>query len=349
MSAVVSFTAHRVAELVHEEPPVVNAGQVRVVTELSGISAGTELTAYRGVNPYLHRRWDAEQRLFLPGASTMTFPVIGWGYEEVGTIVEVGDGVRSLVPGQRVWGSWGHREQAVLPERAAADRVLEPGADPRIGVFAKIGAIALNAVIDAALRPTETVVVVGLGVPGQLAASLAARAGARVIGVDLHASRRELALRRGVETVLDPREGDVAQQVRGLTGGRGADVAIELAGASAAIHEAIRCVAYNSRVVVAGFHQGDATGLRLGEEFHHNRVSIQSSQISGTAVDLQHRWDELRLAQAVVGLAVTGDLEVVDLISHTFAPTEVAAAFALLDTDPQSALQVVLDFAGARD
>lgn len=346
MTSVVSFVAPRTATLVEEEPAPLTGTDVRVRTELSGISAGTELTAYRGLNPYLHRRWDPELRLFLPGSRTMSFPVVGWGYEEVGVVTEVGVDVADLHPGDRVWGSWGHREETVLPASVAAPRVLEPTADPRAGVFAKIGAIALNAVLDARLHPGETLVVLGLGVPGQLAASLARRAGARVVGVDLHASRRELATRRGVDVVIDPADGDVAATVRELTGGRGADVAIELAGAGPAIHEAIRCVAYNSRVVVAGFHQGDATGVRLGEEFHHNRITLVSSQISGTAVDLQHRWDELRLATTVVDLAVRGELDVVDLISHSYPPTEVAEAFRLLDSGSEDALQVVLDFRG---
>lgn len=44
-------------------------GCVRVRTIYSGVSAGTELTAYRGTSPYLNRRWDAEHRLFVEDAS----------------------------------------------------------------------------------------------------------------------------------------------------------------------------------------------------------------------------------------------------------------------------------------
>ena len=50
-----------------------------------------------------------------------------------------------------------------------------------------------------------------------------------------------------------------------------------------ALHEAIRSVAYSSRVCAAGFMQGEGLGLRLGEEFHHNRVQVVCSQISGVA------------------------------------------------------------------
>ena len=46
-----------------------------------------------------------------------------------------------------------------------------------------------------------------------------------------------------------------------------------------ALHEAIRSVQPGGRVIAAGFYQGAATGLDLGEEFHHNRVSVVASQI----------------------------------------------------------------------
>src|SRR5215203_7539711 len=88
------------------------------------ISAGTELTAYRGTNPYLSRHWDVERRLFVDGEPTFSFPLDGWGYEQVGEIVEVGDGVAQVRPGDRVWGAWGHRSGSVVPAEPVAERVL---------------------------------------------------------------------------------------------------------------------------------------------------------------------------------------------------------------------------------
>jgi hypothetical protein len=63
----------------------------------------------------------------------------------------------------------------------------------------------------------------------------------------------------------------------------------ELTGAYAPLHEAVRATAYNSRVVYSRFLQGEGVGLRLGEEFHHNRIAIVCSQISGIRPDLAHR------------------------------------------------------------
>src|SRR4051794_32691564 len=344
MTRMVSFTAAKTAEVVEEEPNPLSAGEVRVRTLYSGISAGTELTAYRGSNPYLNKRWDEAARLFVDGATSIQYPVNGWGYEEVGEVVEVGRDADAVHIGDRIWGTWGHRSETVQAGERAAARVLPPDADPRIGIFSQIGAIALNVILDADIHVGETVAVFGLGVPGQLVAQLARLNGARVIGVDGIAGRRELAQRLGAHHVLNASEGSVAEAVRGLTGGRGADVCLEVTGNYRALHEAIRAVAYSSRVVAAGFMQGEGAGLRLGEEFHHNRVAVIASQISGVAPALQHRWDQYRLQSTAVGLAVEGRLDVTSLISHTLPVTRAGEAFRMLDEQPQEALQVVLSF-----
>ena len=76
------------------------------------------------------------------------------------------------------------------------------------------------------------------------------------------------------------------------TDGRGADVCLELSGAYPALHEAIRATAHAGRVVAAGFYQGQADGLGLGEEFHHNRIQLVAAQVSGPtrAPGMAGRW-----------------------------------------------------------
>src|SRR4051794_16499450 len=83
--------------------------EVRVRTLYSGISAGTELTQYRGSNPYLTKRWDSTRRLFLKTENeqgTLTYPVRNWGYEEVGQIEERGSDAEDLPEGALVYGKW---------------------------------------------------------------------------------------------------------------------------------------------------------------------------------------------------------------------------------------------------
>ncbi len=344
MARVVRFAAPRRAVVVDLEDPPVRPHEVRLDTLFSGISAGTELTAYRGSNPYLSNEWDSERRLFLPGGSTQAYPLDGWGYEEVGIVRSVGVDVDQALVGEVVWGAWGHRSSVVRPADWVVPRILAKGSRPLAGVFAKIGAIALNAVLDADIHVGETVVVFGAGVPGQIVAQLARLNGGRVIVADLQPQRRALALDLGATQALDPAGDDIAAVVRSVTENRGADVVIEMSGSYHALHEAVRTAAYSSRVVVSGFFQGPATPVRLGEEFHHNRITVVGSQISGVAPALQHRWDELRMSRTVLELERDGRLMLTDLVTHTFPAEDAAAAFELLDAAGESALQVVLDY-----
>src|SRR5918997_1326507 len=132
MPTVVQFSGPRRVEVVTQEPEPLPPGHIRVRTHYSGISAGTELTAYRGTNPYLTRVWDPQSRLFGTGEGGISYPIAGWGYSEVGEIVE-GPGV-----GDRVCGIWGHRSEAVVPVEKL--KVLPDGVDPLSASFARVGA-----------------------------------------------------------------------------------------------------------------------------------------------------------------------------------------------------------------
>jgi 2-desacetyl-2-hydroxyethyl bacteriochlorophyllide A dehydrogenase len=321
------------------------AEEVRIRTLYSGVSAGTELSQYRGTNPFMNRRWDESSRLFVASDEpSWSYPVRNLGYEEAGEIVEVGSSVSDVRVGQRVFGTWGHRTHHVARSDYARDRLLPEGADPRIGIFSHIGAVALNGVHDAGIRMGDLVVVFGLGVPGQIVAQAARASGATVVGVDPVKARRDVALQLGADRVLDPTAGSVAERIKSETGGRGADVCIEVSGAAPALAEAIRTVAYSSRVVAMGFFQGEARGLQLGEEFHHNRIELICSQISGVSPAASHRWSKPRLWQTAVRLQHEKRLNLLPLITHTVAFTEAPALFARIDAGEPGMLQSVLTF-----
>ena len=341
-----ALTGPRRVALVEEEPEApLGPSEVRLRTLLSGVSTGTELAAYRGSSPFLHKQWDRQCRLFLDHdrQDLDPYPLLSWGYEEVGEVVEVGSAA-CLNLGTRVFGAWGHRSQHVASADWAAERVLPPEVDPAVGIFSHIGATALNAVLDASPRLGETVAVFGLGVVGQLIAQLLRLAGAHVIGVEPLAARASLARSLGTPMVIDPMADSPAEHIRALTGGRGADVCVEASGVPGALHEAVRACAPAARVIAVGFYQGGAEALRLGEEFHHNRVSIVSSQIGSVAPELSTRWDRRRLVHTFMHLAIEGQVHCTDLITHRVPLARAADLFRLLDEQPAAVLQAVLDF-----
>ncbi|MEV0630419.1 zinc-dependent alcohol dehydrogenase [Nonomuraea wenchangensis] len=324
-----------------EAPAEIVPGSVRVRTIYSGVSAGTELTAYRGTNPYLNRKWDTERRLFVEGR-THAYPLSGWGYQEVGEVVEAAPDVADPPVGSLVWGIWGHRAEAVVPADKLVGHLLPPGADLLGGVFARVGAIALNAVHAADIHLGDQVAIFGQGVIGLLATRLAVLSGARVVAADAIPDRLELARRFGAAETFDVRGGSVAEFTRKRIAG--ADTVIELSGTHLGLHEAIRTVRRGGRVVAAGFYQGDGVGLRLGEEFHHNQVQLVSSQIGGVASWLSHRWDVERLQRTFMELVHRGEVEVAELITHVVPVERAAEAFDLLDKHQSEVLQLVFRF-----
>jgi len=346
MGKVVVFTEPRTIGFAETEDRALAANEVRLQTLYSGISAGTELTAYRGSNPYIHKQWDPGARLFRPAEQTsMKYPISGWGYEECGKVVEVGSEVSQVKPGDVIYGTWGHRTHHIVTEEYASKRILPANLDPILGIFSQMGAIALNGVLDAAIRIGETVAVFGLGAPGQIAAQLAKKSGARVIGVDLIDLRLEKALTLGaLDEAINARHVSAAERIKELTGSLGADVAIEASGYYTALNEAIRSVAYSAKVVALGFFQGAGEGLYLGEEFHHNRVNVVCSQIFGVSPELTYRWNVPRLVTTAMRLQAEGMLNLRPIITHIFPFREAAEAFRMCDYESEKTIQVVLDF-----
>ena len=344
MGELLVFTAPRTPGFQPSDDPPLKPDEVRIKTLYSGISAGTELTFYRGTNPYLAKQWDADRRLFVEGAgSTFSYPVLNLGYEEVGEVVEIGAAVTDVPVGARLFGTWGHRTHFVANLDYVRLRLMPPDADPIFGIFSHLGAIALNGVHDANIKLGDTAAVFGMGALGQIVALLAKRSGAWVIAVDLHPSRLEMAKRLGADVTLNAADRP-AETIKALTDGLGADVCIEVSGSTAALNEAIRAVAYSACVVAMGFFQGEARGLHLGDEFHHNRINLVCSQISGVAPEISNRWNKMRLWQTAVRLQVDGILDLRPLITHRAPFKRAGELYETLDLRPQDVVHAVLEF-----
>ena len=170
-------------------------------------------------------------------------------YSEVGVVEETGRGVSSVAGGDVVWGIWGHRSHAVLAEAVLLGHLMPDSVDPIVGTFDRVGAVALNAVLDSGARVGEIVAVFGQGVIGLLATQLLNSMGCRVIAIDAMPNRLALAARFGAQS-LDPRDGDLALAVAQRFPS-GVDRGIELSGSYAALHQATRLAGPGGTVIAA--------------------------------------------------------------------------------------------------
>jgi threonine dehydrogenase-like Zn-dependent dehydrogenase len=121
-------------------------------------------------------------------------------------------------------------------------------------------ACVLNGTNTAAVRPGESVLIIGGGPIGLLYLLLFKAGGAfPVMVAEIAKDRARVALELGADTVIDPSQADLASAVRELTAGRGADVAVDAVGS--VLREAILAVGKTGRVVTFGLN--DRASVRI--------------------------------------------------------------------------------------
>lgn len=345
------------------EVPQLEEGAVRVVTRWSGISAGTELAYVKGTDPGFTSFRDPDFGVFVPGRASRSFPVRAMGYMEVGEVVE--SRREDLPVGVLVGAAYGHRSQHVL---TASDVVVPvpDDIDPILGIYlAQMGPICVNGLLHAAaeLAPGQdvrvgdgvegrNVLVTGAGVVGLLCALLAQLHGAAdVVVADPDPQRLAVAAALGLTTV-DTTATELwrwcKERWRHGPGDRGADLVLQCRGQSTVLHEALQCLRPQGSVLDLAFYQGGAPDLRLGEEFHHNGLTIRCAQIGRVPRGLAPAWDRRRLAtEAAHLLRAYGDDLRTHLITDVIPAREAPQAFLDLATRQRATTQMVLDFGSA--
>jgi threonine dehydrogenase-like Zn-dependent dehydrogenase len=262
------------------------------------------------------------------------------GYRAAGEVVE--SRANDVALGTRVYGSWRHTELTTLRGDVARAQLLPDGLSWDDGVdVAQMGPICVNAAAygegEHAGRPA---VVFGAGVVGLLTAQIVRATGADPVHVvDRLPQRLEMATALGLEAVDASGTDDVAASLKRRHGPDALPVAWECTGSTRALHEAVRTVRRRGTVVAVGFYQGDATGLVLGEEFHHNGIRIVCGQIGN--VHPSHTWRTLHAG--TIGMALAGQLVLGGLPRLTLPVERAAEGFAAL-LRPSDVLQAALTY-----
>jgi 2-desacetyl-2-hydroxyethyl bacteriochlorophyllide A dehydrogenase len=329
-------------------------GEIRLRARLSGISHGTELSLYRGTSAFTDKVFDRGLRAFVaPQAGSVAAYPVTLGYEMVSQVIEVAPDVTEVAVGDLVHTGTPHQEETILDLAASLTAtyplVRLPTRDRlERAVFISLAAVALQAVHDAELKLGDAVSVHGLGAIGLLTVQMCRLEGIQnVFAVDPDPGRRELAAGLGATHVLDPSdELPVGLQIRELNGGTGVDVAIEVAGSDRALQGALAAAGLGATVVAAGFYQGGAANVRLGEEFHHNRLSLIASIGAWGAPD-RHAplWHRRRVLDTATRLLYTDRVAVEGLLGRRFPFDQAPDAYRWIDQHPQDAIKVALTYA----
>jgi predicted dehydrogenase len=262
------------------------------------------------------------------------------GYSSSGTVLEVGEGVRSVRVGDRVACGGGgyavHAEYAVVPERLMA--LMPAGVSMESGAFVTLAAIVLHGLRLGGAQLGDRVAVIGLGLLGQLGAGLARAAGCEVLGVDLDPARVALAQQLGVNAVT--RE-EAPEAALAATGGRGHDLVLICADTDSSdpVELAGDIARDRAHVVAVG-----AVGLEIPRRLYYEKELrfVVSRSYGPGRYDPDYeekgrdypigyvRWTEGRNMAAVVEMLEQGRLEVGSLITHRFPIERGQEAYALI-------------------
>jgi alcohol dehydrogenase len=294
------------------------------------------------------------------------------GHEPVGVIDELGPGVVGYEVGERVLvgaitpcgqchacligkpaqcghgsgyeaiGGWrfgntidGAQAEYILVPYAQANlaKIPESLTDEQVVLLADIASTGFSGAESGRVRIGDTVVVFAQGPIGLCATAGAKLMGAaRVIGVDGDPNRADMARRMGADVVLDPDQVDVVAEIKRLTEGRGADVAIEALGLQVTFENALRCVRPGGTVSSLGVYSGklqvpyEAFAAGLGDH------TIVTTLCPGG----KERMERL------MRMVETGRFDPTLLITHRYPLSEIAAAYDLFMNRRDGVLKVAI-------
>ena len=361
-------------DVIDVPPPACEPGGVVVRTRYSLISTGTDLATTGGgggrlglvkqafSNPQLVRKvMDKAGTLGVRRTADLVRArlqsALPLGYSAAGEIVEVGEGVTRFRVGDRVAcggaGYANHAEYDFVPENLVSlvpDKVTLQEA-----AFTTLGAIALHSVRRLAPTLGERVVVLGLGLIGQMTSQLLKANGCQVLGVDVRQERLEQAV---ALAGIDVAAGDagLSAAVRAWTDGHGADGVILCAssGDVSLLNRSLELCRRKGRLVLVG----DLPIRMSRERIYNNEIDFlistsygpgrydRSYEERGLDYPLAYvRWTEGRNFAEVLRLMASGDLRVAPLVSGVVPVTDAGGAYSALQGSDRP-IAVLLEYAG---
>jgi predicted dehydrogenase/threonine dehydrogenase-like Zn-dependent dehydrogenase len=270
------------------------------------------------------------------------------GYSCAGDVLEVGAAATDFHVGDRVacagLGHANHAEIDYVPRNLAARMPDAVSYDD--GCFVTVGTIALHGVRLAEITLGDRVVVLGLGLVGQITAQLARCHGATVIASDIDPGKLEMAKQLGVHHVVPASA--LASTVSELTGGLGADAVLLCAAAKSdePMRQAAAISRLRGRVIVVG-----DVGMAIERRpFFEKELTLLVSRSYGPGRDYPAayvRWTEGRNMQAFLDLLARGDVSLAPLVTHRFAIDEAESAYEVVTGErPEPAVAILLEYTG---
>ena len=326
------FTGPQQVKVIEEDVREPGEDEILIRATRSLISTGTELICYtRDVDPGSH--WDKwVQYPFEPG------------YSHVGTIQAVGAKVRDLAPGMRVATAGSHRQYVTC--RGASALPIPDGVSDEDAAWFSLASVVQNGVRRAEHALGDTVVIIGLGMLGQLAVQYTRLSGAsEVIVIDLSETRLNVARSHGAKHTLNIPVQVARQEVERLTGGRLADVVYDVTGFAPVFPHALRLARTLGKVILLGDSGSPAQQHLTPDLINQGLRVIGAHGMNPPQVATEHAWWTNRnMQQLFFKYLERGQMRVSDLTTRRYPPREAPAAYADLLRDRSQALGTFFDW-----
>jgi polar amino acid transport system substrate-binding protein len=355
--------------------PIVQPGRVLVRTAASLISVGTEralaelgqkslLGKARARPELIGKVWEKVKSegfaQALEGVRDKLDQSHAVGYSASGIVIECAPDVTGFAPGDRVACAGteyaSHAEVISVPQNLCVP--LPANVSFEEGSFGTVGAIALQGVRLAEPTLGEAVVVIGLGLVGQLTVQLLKANGCRVFGVDIDETRVQLAVTAGADEGSVP--AGTAERVKRWSRGRGADACIITAATSSnePVELAGEISRLRGRVVAVGmvgmdvprnvFYQRELT-LKVSLSYGPGRYDPNYEERGHDYPVAYVRWTEARNIEAFLDLLSLARIDVKPLITHRFPIADAPRGYELISarsTEPYLAVLLTYDTEG---
>ena len=348
---------------------------ILVETRVSLISAGTERTivdlARKNLLAKARERPDLVKRVIekarregplaaLDAVRAKLDLPIPLGYSLAGRVLQAGPEAPGFVLGDRVAcagaGYANHAELNLVPRNLAVK--IPDGVSDEEASFVTVGAIALHGVRLVEPSLGAVVAVIGLGLIGQIAASLLSAHGCDVVGIDVDPAKVRRALDRGAADGAVVGQHDCAEVVRAASSGRGADAVVITASSDT-----------NAPLVLAGDLARDRARISVvglvplevpRKTYYEKELSLVVSRSygpgrydpayeeAGTDYPIGYvRWTEARNLEAVLTAIARKRLEVASLVTHRFPFESALDAYEVITgARPEPHLGVLLTYQG---
>lgn len=282
---------------------------------------------------------------------------VALGYSCAGVVREVGRGVDEYQVGDRVacagMNYASHAETVFVPKNLAVK--IPDGVSFDEAAFVTLGAIALQGVRTAEVKLGDAVAVIGLGLLGQLTVQILKAAGCRVIGIDLEASKVELAREFGCDAGI-LRGNDVELAVRQFTDNFGVDAVIvtaaadtndpiELAGVIARDRAVVSMVGAVRMDIPRKVYYEKELQLRLSRSYGPGRYDAEYEERGKDYPIGYVRWTERRNMQEFLRLVATKSVKLERLITHRIPIEQAEQAYDIITgKTQQSYLGILLTY-----